>query len=67
MKLSIHIWQSEQGGYKASCPMLPGCMSEGSTKKQALSNLQEAIRGYMAAVNNFVPEEDLVGEVVEQS
>ncbi|MFW6133921.1 MAG: type II toxin-antitoxin system HicB family antitoxin [Planctomycetota bacterium] len=40
----------------ATCPSLPGCQSRGATREEAEHNLEEAIRGYMAAVNNFVPE-----------
>jgi predicted RNase H-like HicB family nuclease len=56
MKLSIRIVQNEQGQYTARCPMLPGCMCHGDTPKQAEERLDEAIRGYIAAMSNFVPE-----------
>ena len=37
----------EYGGYVVDCPVLPGCMSQGKTKKEALKNIKEAIRGYL--------------------
>ena len=37
--------------------MLPGCISRGNTSQEAEERLDEAIRGYIAAVNNFVPEQ----------
>ena len=37
----------EYRGYVADCPILPGCMSQGKTKKEALANIKEAIRGYL--------------------
>ena len=57
MKLSIRIIQSPQGGFVASCPSLPGCRCFGDTRQQAQERLNEAIRGYIAAVGNFVPEQ----------
>jgi len=56
MKLCIRIIPDEHGGYVAICPSLPGCKSRGSTRSEAQQRLDEAIRGYIAAVNNFVPE-----------
>ena len=64
MKLCIRIVRDEQGRYLAACPSLPGCVGRGSTRDDAQKKLDEAIRGYIAAVNNFVPEH-LVQEVVE--
>ncbi len=56
MKLSIHINKREDGCYEACCPALPGCKTTGRNLEQARRRLDEAIRGYMAAMNNFVPE-----------
>jgi len=64
MKLSIRIIQNEQGDYTGLCPSLPGCVSRGRTRTEAREKLDEAIRGYIAAVNNFVPEK-LSGQVME--
>ncbi len=57
MKLCIKIYACEKsGGYCAICPSLPGCKTHGETKEEAKKKLQEAMCGYMAAVNDFVPE-----------
>ena len=64
MKLCIRIVENEDGGYTASCPSLPGCTSHGASRAEARERLDEAIRGYVAAVNIFVPE-NLLHEVVE--
>jgi len=64
MRLAIRIVADEHGGYMAICPSLPGCMSRGTTRDEAKDKLDEAIRGYIAAVNNFIPE-NLIQEVVE--
>lgn len=56
MKLLIRICRSERGGYVASCPTLPGCVTRGHTLEQARETMDEAIRGYLASVGDFVPE-----------
>jgi predicted RNase H-like HicB family nuclease len=34
----------------AECPSLPGCVSQGKTREEAISNIREAIQGYIAAL-----------------
>lgn len=41
----------EEGGYTVSCPALPGCISEGDTREETLTNIQEAIKLYLRAVD----------------
>lgn len=56
----VLIYQDEDGFYVAECPSLPGCFTQGETKEEALQNIREAIRGYIAALeedNLPVPEE----------
>ena len=48
LKFSVYLeYDFEYGGYIVDCPTLPGCMSQGKTKKEALENIKEAIRGYL--------------------
>jgi predicted RNase H-like HicB family nuclease len=47
--------------YSVSCPGLPGCWSQGSSEKEAMENIQDAIREYLAAV-----EESLRGAEVRE-
>ena len=48
MKIKIDLqYDFEYKGFVADCPVLPGCMSQGKTKEEALKNIQEAIRGYI--------------------
>ena len=49
MRLVI-ITPAEEGGFVAECPSLPGCMSQGDTRKETIENIKEAIRGYIAAL-----------------
>ena len=50
MKYRIIIEQDEDGVYIAECPSLPGCISEGKTRKEALDNIQDAIKGYLESL-----------------
>jgi predicted RNase H-like HicB family nuclease len=47
MKLQIVLEPSEEGGYTAIVPALPGCLSEGDTREEALANIEEAIALYL--------------------
>ena len=48
MKYKIALRHSEEG-YSVSCPGLPGCWSQGETEEEAIANIREAIREYLAA------------------
>jgi predicted RNase H-like HicB family nuclease len=58
MKFKVVIEPSEDGGYTAYVPALPGCVSEGETKKEVLKNIEEAIELYLEPVeeNDTLPE-----------
>lgn len=64
MKLCVRIVRDKRGGFVAVCPSLPGCVTRGGTAEEARKRLDDAIRGYIAAVSNFVPEH-LLEEVIE--
>ncbi len=42
----VIIYPGEDGLYVAECPSLPGCISQGKTKEEAILNIKEAIEGY---------------------
>ena len=50
MKLRIVIEQDEEGIYVATCPSLPGCVSQGKTRKEAIENIKDAIKGYLESL-----------------
>jgi predicted RNase H-like HicB family nuclease len=50
MKLMVVLEPSEDGGYTATVPALPGCISEGNTRVEALANIREAIDLYLEPV-----------------
>jgi predicted RNase H-like HicB family nuclease len=58
MNYKVRLQKSEEG-YSVSCPGLPGCWSQGETEEEALENIQDAIREYLAAVDELVEGEDV--------
>lgn len=52
MKLRVVLEPSDEGGYTAIVPALPGCISEGNTRDEALANIQEAVRLYLEPVED---------------
>ena len=52
MKLKVVLEPSDEGGYTVFVPSLPGCISEGETKKEALKNIKEAIGLYLEPVED---------------
>jgi predicted RNase H-like HicB family nuclease len=53
MKPKILLEPSEEGGYTALVPALPGCISEGNTKEEALQNIPEAINLYLDGMDKI--------------
>jgi antitoxin HicB len=50
MRYRILIEQDEDGVFIVECPSLPGCISQGHTRKEAISNIHDAIRGYLESL-----------------
>ena len=50
MKLRILIERDEDGIFVAECPTLPGCISQGKNRKEAINNIKDAINGYLESV-----------------
>jgi predicted RNase H-like HicB family nuclease len=44
----IVILEPEEIGYSIHCPSLPGCVSQGDSREEALANIREAIEGILA-------------------
>ena len=56
----VIIYPGEDGYWISECPSLPGCISQGRTREEALANIREAIQIYMEALEEDgipVPEE----------
>jgi predicted RNase H-like HicB family nuclease len=52
MKLRVILEPSDEGGFTALVPALPGCISEGDTRDEALVKIQEAIELYLEPVDD---------------
>ncbi len=56
----VLIYPGEDNYWIVECPSLPGCLSQGRTKEEALTNIKEAIEAYIAAMREdglVVPED----------
>lgn len=51
MKFRVLIAQDEDGVFVARVPSLPGCVTQGATRQEAVSNAQEAIAAYLESLN----------------
>jgi predicted RNase H-like HicB family nuclease len=54
MNIKIYLEPSDEGGYTAIVPSLPGCISEGETKEEAIKNIKEAIELYLEPVEDDI-------------
>lgn len=50
MKYRVCLVQDEDGVFVATCPTLPGCVSQGRTRSEAADNIREAIEGYLKSL-----------------
>jgi predicted RNase H-like HicB family nuclease len=46
----VIIYPGEDGWWVVECPSLPGCVSQGKTREEAIANIKEAIEGYVATL-----------------
>ena len=56
----VLIYPGEDGYWVVECPSLPGCISQGSTRKEAIANIKEAIELYISSLQEDgmpVPED----------
>ena len=52
MNLKVILEPSDEGGFTAIVPSLPGCISEGDTRDEALANVREAIELYLEPIED---------------
>ncbi|MEW6684199.1 MAG: type II toxin-antitoxin system HicB family antitoxin [Nitrospirota bacterium] len=55
MKLHVKIERDEAGYYVAEVPALPGCLSQGNTREEAIANVKEAIEGWLEVMEAKQP------------
>jgi len=58
MKYKIALRRDEEG-YSVSVPGLPGCWSQGATEAEAVENIADAIREYLAARDEMIGDSDV--------
>jgi len=69
MKYRVVIEPDEDGAFVAECPALPGCISQGKTRDEAIANIKDAIEGYLASLRKHgepIPP-PITEEVIEVS
>ncbi|HXC99579.1 MAG TPA: type II toxin-antitoxin system HicB family antitoxin [Verrucomicrobiae bacterium] len=69
MKFRVIVQPDEDGVFVAECPTLPGCVSQGKTRTEAMANIKDAIEGYLASVKKHgeaIPP-PITEEIVEVS
>ena len=65
-RFRVLITRDEDGFYVAEVPELPGCISQGKTRKEVIANIKDAIKGYLTSLKKHkepIPpsiEEELV-------
>ena len=67
MKYRVYLEPDEDGVFVATCPALPGCVSQGQTRLEATENIREAIEGYLISLRKHgdpLPP-SIIEEVVE--
>jgi predicted RNase H-like HicB family nuclease len=50
MRYRVYLEQDEDGIFVVTCPSLPGCVSQGQTRSEAMTNIREAIEGYLKSL-----------------
>ena len=50
MKYRVRLERDEDGAFVAEVPSLPGCVTQGSTRAEALGNIREAIAAYLESL-----------------
>ncbi len=66
-KFLVYLEPAEEGGYIASCPQLPGCVTQGETVDEALAMIKDAIQGYITSLRKhgeYIPPS--LGESIEK-
>jgi predicted RNase H-like HicB family nuclease len=68
MEFLVTLELDEDGFIVAECPSLPGCLSQGRTREEALANIREAITGYLASLRKHgepLPETEVTSVEVK--
>ena len=59
MEIKVVLERCDEGGYTVYVPALPGCISEGETRDEAIANIREAIELYLEPVeDDYIPDDN---------
>jgi len=64
-KFTVILREEPEGGYSAQCVEIPGAISQGENRRQALTNIREAIEGYLEAFPEELDQLKRKRELVE--
>jgi predicted RNase H-like HicB family nuclease len=64
-KFTVILREEPEGGYSAQCMELPGVISQGENRKEALANVKEALEGYLEAFPEELSQLERKRELVE--
>ncbi len=64
-RFTVYLEEDKDGGYVAECPALPGCVSEGDTREEAIANIKDAIRASLETRKTFNIEPGVIEVEVE--
>ena len=64
MKFRVTIETDEDGVFVAECPALPGCVSQGTTRDEAMVNIRDAVQGYLESLKKH--GEPIPGPITEE-
>jgi predicted RNase H-like HicB family nuclease len=53
------VLQKSEEGFSVSCPVLPGCWSQGETEDEALDNIKDAIEEYLSVLEEQLKDADV--------
>ncbi len=65
MRYLVRLIPEEEGGYSVLVPGLPGCVSQGETRDEALANIREAIGDYLTAIEESMEEGESASVTVD--
>lgn len=58
MHYKVALYRTEEG-FSVSCPVLPGCWSQGETEEEALDNIKDAIHEYLEVLDMNLKDADV--------
>jgi predicted RNase H-like HicB family nuclease len=68
MQFLVRLEKDEDGYVVAECPALPGCLTQGKTREEALANIKDAIEGYLVSLRKHgepLPEAEVTSVEVK--